>query len=56
MNVQSFKTTRVPILGLPLGNRGKKGHLDVVFAERHIVYYRGMVPPPKGCKPCKACA
>jgi len=40
MNVQSFGTIRPPILGLPLGNPGKKWHLDVIPMERHIGYYR----------------
>jgi hypothetical protein len=40
MNVQSFKTTRVPILGLPHGNIGKKCHLDVAYMENHKAYYR----------------
>ncbi len=40
MNVQSFETTRVLVLGLPLGNIEKKRHLDVVRVERHRIYYR----------------
>jgi hypothetical protein len=40
MNIQSFGTTRVPILGLALRSLGKKCHLDVAPMENHIVYYR----------------
>jgi hypothetical protein len=40
MSIQIFRTTKVPILGLPLGNLGKKYHLDEAHAENHIVYYR----------------
>jgi hypothetical protein len=40
MNVQSFKTPKVPILGLPLGSLGKKCHLDVAHVESHKIYYR----------------
>jgi hypothetical protein len=40
MNGQSFGTTRVPVLGIPLGSPEEKWHLDVVLAERHIIYYR----------------
>jgi hypothetical protein len=40
MSVQSFKTIIVPILELPLGNLGKKCHLDVAPIEGHKVYYR----------------
>jgi hypothetical protein len=40
MGVQSFRTTKVPVLGLPLGRPKEKWHLDVVPMERHIVYYR----------------
>jgi len=37
-------------------NSDKKWHLHVVLMERHKVYYReGVVPPPKGYEPCKAC-
>jgi hypothetical protein len=56
INVQSFGTTKVLVLGLPLGNPGEKWHLDVVPVERHKIYYReGVVLPPKGCGLCKAC-
>ncbi len=41
MNIQSFATIRVPILGLPLGSPETKNHLDVGPAERHKVYYMG---------------
>jgi hypothetical protein len=40
MNVQSFATTRVTILGLSLGRPVEKCHLNVILAERHIIYYR----------------
>jgi hypothetical protein len=51
MNVQNFKTPKVPILGLPFGSLGKKCHLDVAPAESHKMYYReGVVPPFKGCR------
>jgi len=29
------------ISGLPLGNRGRKNHLDVGLMERHRIYYKG---------------
>jgi len=40
MNVQSFGTTKVPVLGLPLGSPKEKWHLDVVLMDKHIIYYR----------------
>jgi hypothetical protein len=40
MSVQNSKTTRVLILGLPLGSAEEKWHLDVVPMERHRVYNR----------------
>jgi hypothetical protein len=40
MGVQSFETTRVPVLGLPLGNPEEKWHLDVVLTKKHKVYYK----------------
>jgi hypothetical protein len=40
MNVQSFETIRVLVLGLPLGSPREKWHLDVVLAERHRIYYK----------------
>jgi hypothetical protein len=40
MSVQSFKTTKVPILGLPLGSFEEKWQLDVVPAKKHKVYYK----------------
>jgi hypothetical protein len=40
MNIQSFGTIKVPILGLPLGSLEKKYHLDVVPVERHTLYYK----------------
>jgi hypothetical protein len=57
MNVQSFGTTKVPILGLPFGNPRDKWHLDIT-SWRGIEYTmgRGVVPPPKGCGSCKAFA
>jgi hypothetical protein len=39
MSIQSFETTKVPILGLPFGNLGEKWHLNVVPIESHRVYY-----------------
>jgi hypothetical protein len=41
MNVQIFRTTRVPILVFPLENPKKKNHLDVAPMKRHKKYYRG---------------
>jgi hypothetical protein len=55
--VQSFKITKVPILGLPLRSPKKKCHLDV--AQQRVTKYiigRGMMPPPKACGLCKTCA
>ncbi len=40
MGVQSFRTTKVPILGLSLENFKKKCHLDVALVESHRIYYR----------------
>jgi hypothetical protein len=40
MSVQTSKTTKVLILGLPLKNFGKKCHLDVAHAKNKKVYYR----------------
>jgi hypothetical protein len=40
MNVQSFRTIKVLVLGLPLGSPRKKCHLDVAFTNRHKIYYR----------------
>jgi hypothetical protein len=40
MNVQSFRITRIPVLGLPLGNSDEKWHLHVAPMQRHEVYYR----------------
>jgi len=40
MGVQSFRTTKVPILGLSLENFEKKCHLDVAPMESYRVYYR----------------
>jgi hypothetical protein len=40
MNIQSFGTIKVSILGFPLGSLGEKWHLDVVPMERHRVHYR----------------
>jgi hypothetical protein len=56
MSIQSYETTRVPILGLPLGNPGTKCHLDVALAnsQKNIIR-RGVVLPPKGYGPCQAC-
>jgi hypothetical protein len=40
MNVQSFGTSTIPILGLPFESLAKKCHLDVSPEEIHKVYYR----------------
>ncbi len=49
MSGQNFETTKVLVLGLSLGSLEEKWHLDVIPAERHIIYLgRGVVPPPKG--------
>jgi hypothetical protein len=40
MNIQNFETTKVPILGLPLGSLEKKSHLDVALGKTHGIYYR----------------
>jgi hypothetical protein len=40
MNVHNFGTTKILILGLPLGSPKKKCHLDVALAKSHKVYYR----------------
>jgi hypothetical protein len=40
MNIQSFRTTTVPILGLPFGSPEKKWHLNVVPTEKHKIYYK----------------
>jgi len=40
MNIQNFETRRVPVLGFPFGNLGKKCHLDVAPVESHRIYYR----------------
>jgi hypothetical protein len=40
MSVQSFKTTIIPILGLPFKSFEKKSHLDVTPPKNHIIYYR----------------
>jgi hypothetical protein len=56
MSIQSFETTRVPILGLLLESPRKKCHLNVTPMESHkYTIRRGMVPPPKGCELCKSC-
>jgi hypothetical protein len=39
MNIQSFETIKILVLGLPLGNLGKKCHLDVATMESHGIYY-----------------
>ncbi len=39
MNIQSFGTIRIPILGLSFGSLGKKCHLDVAPMENHRIYY-----------------
>jgi len=55
MSVQSYETTRVPILGLPFGNPGTKCHLDVAPAKsQKNIIRRGVVPPSKGYEPCQA--
>jgi hypothetical protein len=40
MSIQSFKTTKVPKLGLALENLKKKCHLDVVPVKSFRIYYR----------------
>jgi hypothetical protein len=56
MNVQSFETTRAPILGLPLGNTGEKWHLDVVpMGGIEYNIRRGMVSLLKSCGLREAC-
>jgi hypothetical protein len=40
MNIQSFGTLRVPILGLPFGSLEKKCHLNVAPMESHRIYCR----------------
>jgi hypothetical protein len=40
MGVQSFKTTKVPILGFSHENFKKKCHLDVALIVSYRVYYR----------------
>jgi hypothetical protein len=40
MNIESFETIKVQVLGLPLRNPEEKWHLNVVPTERHKVYYR----------------
>jgi hypothetical protein len=40
MNVQNFRKTKVPILGLPLESLEKKCHLDVAPMESHKTYYK----------------
>jgi hypothetical protein len=37
MNVQSFETKQILVLGLPLG---KKCHLDVAPIDSHKIYYK----------------
>jgi hypothetical protein len=41
MNIQSFGTIKVLILGFPLGSFREKWHLDVIPTKKHKVYYRG---------------
>jgi len=52
MNIQSFGTSRIPILGLPLGSHEEKLHLNVVLVERRKIYYRegngGLIPKVVG--------
>jgi len=56
MNIQNFRTTRVPILGLPFESLGEKWHLDVIPVERHIMYYReGSGASSQRLWPSKAC-
>jgi hypothetical protein len=40
MNIESFGTTKILILGLPFGSHEEKWHLDVVPIEKHKIYYR----------------
>jgi hypothetical protein len=55
MNIQTFGTMKVLILGFSLESSRKKCHLDVAPMENHKVYYREEnVFSPKGCESCKA--
>jgi hypothetical protein len=54
MNVQSFKSIIVVILGFSFESSWKKCHLDVALMNSHRG--RGVVPLPKGCGLCKTCA
>jgi hypothetical protein len=52
MNIHNSKTTKVPILGLPRKNT------IWMWSPRRVIKYtigRGVVPPPKDCRSCKAC-
>jgi hypothetical protein len=53
MNIQIFRTTKVPILGLPFRSPEKKWHLDVAIAKNHRIYYKqgsgASSPKVKGC-------
>jgi hypothetical protein len=40
MNIQTFGTTRVLILGHPLGSPKEKWHLDLIPMKKHKVYSR----------------
>jgi len=40
MNVQNFRRTKVPFLGLPLGSPREKWDLDVIPTDKYIIYYR----------------
>jgi len=40
MIIQNFKTTNVPILGLPFGSSRKMCPLDATNTEIHRIYYR----------------
>jgi hypothetical protein len=40
MNIQNFGTIKILVLGLSLGNHGKKCHLDVNAMESHKVHYK----------------
>jgi hypothetical protein len=39
MGVQSFRTTKVPILGLSFENFKKNCHLDVTLASQEVAFY-----------------
>jgi hypothetical protein len=40
MSIQSFETSKIPILRLPIVSLRKKCHLDVTPEEIHKIYYK----------------